>query len=224
MLLMAIDGACKRNGKPDCLAVGAVWIQHNDKYLYEILHETNSTSQRGEIKGLIAALTYASRYARDEESVVIVTDSEYLHNTVVLEWCFKWRTNKWTLASGEPAKNVDLWTTVCDLLDDIGYDKVFLNWTKGHLLSYAPRLIKQSLDEDITGIALYSNLTTIANRPSERTRIADDFNYNRRKNEYSALPAANAIEMAVVNVMADCIAGYSVKALDDIIITSLTHK
>ena len=62
MLLISIDGACRRNGKPDCVSAGGVFIQQFDSKLNlqqtSILsnYETASTNQRGELLALLTAL------------------------------------------------------------------------------------------------------------------------------------------------------------------------
>lgn len=215
-MMIAIDGACKRNGKPDCLSAGVAWIQDGDKLLYSAKVEQNSTSQRGEINGLIEALKYFAKNGRQCESLILITDSEYLHNTVTFEWCFKWKRNGWLLASGDPAKNIDLWTVVCDLLTEIDSSRVLLNWTKGHLLPYSEGLIKRAMITDTSGVELYSRLLSIAERPSEHERLANDFNANRIKNNYMKFPIELAVETVVFNTVADCIASFTVKLMDDV--------
>lgn len=214
-MIISTDGACKRLGKPDCFSVGAAWIHTDEGALFLLAKpENNSTSQRGEINGLLVALDYVVEHAKPDEDIIIITDSEYLHNTVMKEWCFKWRDNDWIIGTGEPAKNRDKWELVCNLLDRIGKDRVYLNWTKGHLLSYSKNLTERSIREDATGVSLFGNLTTIANRPSEKQRIADEFNSNRINHDYSKLPEQTAVDWVVMNVMADCIATCVVTLLD----------
>ena len=78
MLLISIDGACRRNGKPDCVAAGGVFIQQFDKDLHlqqtSILsnYETSSTNQRGELLALLTALDHIWSA---KQSTQIVTDS-----------------------------------------------------------------------------------------------------------------------------------------------------
>ena len=208
-MLIATDGACKRLGKDDCTATGVAWIQTKDgQMLFKAFFEENSTSQRGEIYGLIEALEYAHKHRDYAEDIIIITDSEYLLNTVMLDWCFKWRANNWIAGSGDRAKNADLWDRVCTLLEDIGKDSVYLQWTKGHLISYTPGNIATAMRQDPTGVELLSRINVIANRPSERDRIIKDFNDNRVKHDKYAVPGDMAIEWVVANVVADALAGY----------------
>jgi len=215
-MLIATDGACKRLGKPDCTATGVAWFKTNEGDMFYKAHfETASTSQRGEIWGLIEALRYAADNTKDED-IIIITDSEYLHNTVMLDWCFKWRMNDWIAGSGSAAKNADLWEIVCSLIDRIGKENVWLQWTKGHLISYTAGNTKTVMQQDISGITLYSNVLSIANRPSERDRVVAEFNKNRAKHDKDTIPDDIAIEWVVANVLADCLAGYVETAFDQL--------
>lgn len=220
-MLIATDGACKRLGKPDCTSTGVAWIVPEDgKVCFKVGFEQNSTSQRGEINGLLKALQYAVKNLRTDEDLIIITDSEYLLNTVSLDWCFKWRADGWRTGSGEQAKNKDMWEDVCELLMSIGKDRVYMQWTKGHLMHYTPGLVKISMKTDQTGVDLYSKILTMVNRPSERGRIVKEFNDNRVTHEQHALPEDTAIEFVVANVMADLLAGYIQTVLDNAYLAS----
>lgn len=217
-MLIAIDGACKRNGKPDCMSVGAAWIQTEGGELkYKHIFETESTSQRGEINGLIAALQYAAKYSNYTEHIIIVTDSQYLYNSVMLEWCYKWRENGWTNADGQATKNADLWAAVCALLDTInhGAERVFLEWTKGHMVHYTKGNVKKAMKVDPEGIELYSRITTMANRPADRQNIINRFNKERGDHGCMVVPEDIALEWAIANATADGIAFYIVNTIYD---------
>ena len=78
-MLIAIDGACKRNGEPDCFSTGVAWfITDTSDMFFKAACETQSTSQRGELSGLLEALKYATENAAEDEDVIIVTESEYM--------------------------------------------------------------------------------------------------------------------------------------------------
>lgn len=216
-MLVAIDGACKRNGQETCSSTGVAWIQtESGDMLFNARFEQCSTSQRGEINGLVAALLYAQQYARPDEDIIIVTDSEYLHNTVMLDWAMKWRANNWIGSQGTTVKNHDMWNVVCDLLDTINIhsERVFMQWTKGHLISYTPSNVKKAMKTDPTGIELYSRIMAIANRPSEHDRIICDFIYNRKEHGKPCPPPEVCLEWAIINTIADCLATYVETTMD----------
>lgn len=216
-MLIAIDGACKRNGKPDCISVGVAWIE-TDKgnYEYRMKPEMESTSQRGEINGLIEALEYAVANVKYDEDVIIITDSEYLYNTVTLSWCFKWKQNGWKNADGQATKNADKWARICAYLDDLNksHERVFMEWTKGHMVHYTPGAIKQAMTVDSTGLELFSRVTTIANRIADRENIIDRFLRERQEHDRLAVPRDIALQWAIANCMADCLASYAVMLVD----------
>ena len=63
MLTISIDGACRRNGKPDCTASGGVFYYGNTDGVKRCgvlsAYEYNSTNQRGELLALLKALDFA---------------------------------------------------------------------------------------------------------------------------------------------------------------------
>ena len=215
-ILIAIDGACKRNGKPDCSSAGAAWIQTDagEMCYKSIFEETESTNQRGEINGLISALVFAAQ-SNTKEDIIIITDSEYLHNTVMLDWLGKWEANNWVGATG-PVKNRDMWEKVFKLVKMINRDeeRIFMQWTKGHLMSYSAGNIKQAMVYDPTGIELFMRITAVANRKSEKDRIVNDFFRQRREHGREEIPSDMALDWVIANTVADCLASYIVKVLD----------
>ena len=103
-----IDGAWRRNCQPDCVSAGACFILDEDngvEQTYTISqYEDCSTSQRGELMGLTLALEHIAACAPDTDTVVI-TDSEYLFNTMTKEWVSRWEVNGWKTAQGTDLKN-----------------------------------------------------------------------------------------------------------------------
>ena len=217
-MLISIDGSCKRNGSPDCLSVGVAWIQtEQGSFEFKARVEAESTSQRGEINGLLEALRFAAVQASLEEDVIIITDSQYLYNTVSLGWCFKWKRNGWFNADGQPTKNSDLWAEICGLLNDLNkpYERVYIEWVKGHGVHYSPGAIKQGMMADPTGIELFNRVTTMANRIADKENIINRFLKERAEHDNQAVPREIALEWAIANCMADCLASYIVKVIDD---------
>lgn len=215
-MFIAIDGACKRNGQENCSSLGVAWINDRDNLHYEACFETCSTNQRGEINGLITALSYAASKVTTED-IIIVTDSEYLYNTVMLGWSFKWENNNWQGSSGT-VKNIDMWSRINVLLKRINKDaeRVFMQWTKGHLISYPQSHAKAALKIDSTGVELYNRILTVANRPADRTRIINDVLRELKEHGHMALPSDYALEIAVYNTVADCVASTLINIYDEL--------
>lgn len=218
-MIIATDGACKRNGEPTCVSIGVAWIIREDgEMLFKAKFEHESTSQRGELNGLLEALEYAKENLAEDESLSIITDSEYMFNTVEKDWVHKWARQGWMGSTGS-VKNQDLWEKAIALLDTPTLSgNVFMQWTKGHLISYTPTNVKHAMKADATGIELYDRLLSIAGRPADKQRIIRDFNYNRRQHGFMIVPDDVALDWAVANTMADSLASYLVKVFDDLLI------
>jgi len=216
-MLIAIDGACKRNGQETCSSTGVAWIQtEDDNFLFLSKFETCSTSQRGEINGLISALNYARCEASSDEDIIIITDSEYIHNTVSLDWVHKWKANNWIGGQGVTVKNSDQWNVACSLLDELNanHERVFMQWTKGHLISYSATNIATAMKKDNTGVELYTRVVSIANRPCEHDRIVKDFIYNRVAHDKDFPPPELCLNWVIANTVADAIATYVEEIMD----------
>ena len=220
-MLISIDGGCKRQGTPQCSSVGVAWVQTDDGDLFYRAHYENleSTSQRGELNGLISALEVAVERSEPDESIIIVTDSEYLYNSVSKGWSLTWERSGWQ-GSGGPVKNRDMWQKVNEMLRKLNAaeERVFMQWTKGHLISYTAGNAKRAMAKDPTGIGLFMNIKAIATRGSEEDRIVDDFIYNRVKHEHQVPPRVACLDWCVANVMADTLASYLTSLLDSVVL------
>lgn len=159
MLRIAIDGACRRNGKPDCIASGGVFIQHysdeGNWFAAECLatHEYNSTNQRGELLALIMALSYITEHKSDY--VQLVTDSEYIYNAMTKQWYNTWAANKWLTSSGSKVKNADLWLTIKDFVDHSTSDITYYH-IKGHVIPFGKVTATKLLNVYPNGVELYT--------------------------------------------------------------------
>jgi ribonuclease HI len=129
MDVIAFDGACKANGTPDCISCGAAVLFREDKIISTKSYvDVHSTNQRGELFGFISALRLISN------DCVIITDSEYIRNTVEKDWLTNWQIKDWKTATGNNVANRDLWEDIIDIIQDVQHDfKVF--HVKGHTLS-----------------------------------------------------------------------------------------
>lgn len=216
-MIIAIDGAVKAPGTPNCLSVGcAAFFEADGDELYTVKHEyPNSTSQRGEINGLILAL---QKMVEVEEEAVILTDSEYLYNTVMFEWVQKWAAANWIAGNGEPPKNQDLWKKVLNLLNVLEAKniEVTLVWTKGHLFRYPAGKIKTALSLDPTGSTLLTNIATMMSVATARKSAVQNFNEARRIHDYSDLPADIAADYIMYNTFVDAVATYTATTLKSI--------
>ena len=162
MKVIAIDGACYHNGKPDSIACGAFVAIDNDadnKFVAsDIKHgiklEQGGTNQRGELLGLIAALEYIVDHPGN---FLIITDSEYLFNAMTKDWMHNWDNNHWLTATGEVVKNIDLWKEILQLklsIDRVCEDAPCFIHIKGHVISFGAVTRHRLLESDPSGFKL----------------------------------------------------------------------
>jgi ribonuclease HI len=132
MIRLAIDGACKGNGKADCKsASGVVIIKPDGTFGIVGTDEDNSTSQRGELLALFYALEECSLYPNEEAQ--IITDSEYIFNAMTKGWISNWKRKGWVTANNDPVKNQDLWFGISEALESLKHEPIFY-YIKGHMV------------------------------------------------------------------------------------------
>lgn len=220
MLVIAIDGACRRNGKPDCVSSGGVFIQHyKDEQVIatKILtnYEIQSTNQRGELLALLTALDYVWSANQPTQ---IITDSEYLFNAMTKEWYVGWESRSWLTASYEPVKNRDLWREIVQAYrkcTDANIDIVFYH-IKGHCIPFGKVTANNLLSKDPTGSQLYKAVCGKYEVSAHSTRKQNliDANELSLKNNGFTLSDEILKHFVVMNTMADAIATKCVEAAD----------
>lgn len=223
MLIISIDGACRRNGKPDCVSSGGVFIeQYNEEVLVgtKILsnYEIQSTNQRGELLALITALDYVWSAKQPTQ---IVTDSEYIFNAMTKEWFVGWENREWLTASYEPVKNSDLWREIKHAYDKCraaDIDIVFYH-IKGHCIPFGKVTANTLLTKDATGQALlkevYKKFDAAAPSKQDKLSDANELSY---KNNGFYMPHDIQRHFVVINTMADAIATKCVDAADALMV------
>ena len=105
------DGACSGNPGPGGWA--AVVIDDTNCPIYEITdNEKDTTNNRMELQGFLAALTWCCAKTDQNDTVVIYTDSAYIFNCFHDKWYIKWLSNGWVNASKQPIANQELWQSI----------------------------------------------------------------------------------------------------------------
>ena len=221
MLLISIDGACRRNGKPGCVAAGGVFIQQFDSDLKlqqtSILsdYETASTNQRGELLALLTALDYIWSA---KQAAQIVTDSEYLFNAMTKEWYKSWQHKGWVTAAGEPVKNCGLWQEISNAYcrcEDAGIE-ITLYHIKGHCIPFGKVTANTLLTKDITGAHLMAEVLLKYDSVCTSTKkdLLEQANALSERNNGFKLSSDKLRQFVVSNVIADAIATQCVEAAD----------
>lgn len=82
-----------------------------------LLHTTNN---RMEVLAVLETL----QYFKEPSDITIISDSQYVVNTIKEGWL-----EKWFYAKDYTKQNLDIWYDILNLLD---FHKVTMEWTKGH--------------------------------------------------------------------------------------------
>lgn len=80
----------------------------------------------------LMAFIVGLRVLKQQCSVVMYSDSQYVVNGLQKGWVENWRNNNWMRQEGEElkeVKNVDLWQELVELYE---YHDVGVHWVKGH--------------------------------------------------------------------------------------------
>ncbi|KAJ7244422.1 ribonuclease H-like domain-containing protein [Mycena haematopus] len=124
-MMIYTDGACASNGlaypragfafvfnlTPGGTVSSALEQKGPDGQVY------THTSNRAELRAIIAALKFRSWSGEGWERVVIVTDSEYVSEGATVRMR-NWARQGWRIAAGTPAANRDLWEALSDILGE----------------------------------------------------------------------------------------------------------
>ena len=117
-MLIFVDGSCLDNGKAmpsaGCAFVFCPGPTFVGKCAFRLERrgptgaEYKQTSNRAELRAVIAALQFRFWYGEGYARVVIATDSEYVVKGIT-EWVEGWAKNGWRTNQGKAVKNQDLW-------------------------------------------------------------------------------------------------------------------
>ena len=125
-VILITDGACRGNPGPGGWAFILRDVK-NGKELAESGGEKNTTNNRMELQAVIEGLKRLKR----RTAVHVITDSTYVQQGIT-EWILKWKKYQWrrkTSTGYQPVKNVELWQTFDELVQQ--HDVTF-EWVRGH--------------------------------------------------------------------------------------------
>ncbi len=153
-LIIAVDGACRSNGRKDSTPQSAlgIFVGHNSPHNFQTKIPCVRTNQVAELTAGILGLVVAGKVIRKEgqgelSTVVIKADSEYLVKGMT-EWVVKRKMNGWKTAKGGDVVNrrffEDLLAEV-EELEDAGV--TVLSWhVRREFNGEADRLANLALD------------------------------------------------------------------------------
>lgn len=222
MLVISIDGACRRNGKPNCVSAGGVFIMHYNNAL-ELTHtalksnyELESTNQRGEMLALLTAIDYVYD---SKQSAQVITDSEYLFNTMTKNWCGNWANKGWITSTGAPVKNKDIWLQIKHTHDKClaeGIELIFYH-VKGHTIPFGKVTAQRLIAQDSSGMMLYEAVSTKYDEVKDYRDVAGKVSELSEKNN-GFIPTEDILKRFVVtNIVADAVATRCVEAADALV-------
>ena len=218
-MIIAIDGACRKPGTPECFSVGAYIAKDkssNKIYGHNAVCESQSTGQRGEILALIQALEKCIN--SDEELIYIISDSEYVVNCVNKGWYKNWENKGWITAEGEEVKNKDLWELVSGMLSALEDKEIVVYHIKGHVFPFGKVTAKKLIESDTSLQSLYDAVAKKFNveYPKRQKELDLACALFERNNGISIEKDSETLrEMIIVNVMADLIASAYADAVNN---------
>ncbi len=121
-IIIHTDGACSGNPGPGGWGAILEWNGHRKEIKGG---EPETTNNRMEMLAAIEALRALKKSGRD---VILITDSVYLRDGIT-KWIHGWKKRGWKTADKKPVKNVDLWQTLDELVQQHEID---WRWVKGH--------------------------------------------------------------------------------------------
>ena len=219
-MIIAIDGACRKPGTPECFSVGAYIAKDkssNKIYGHGAVYELQSTGQRGEIIALLQALERCIN--SDKELIYIVSDSEYIVNCVNKEWYKNWKNKGWITAEGKEVKNKDLWEIVYDMLNILEDKEIVVYHIKGHVFPFGKITAKKLIESDTSLQALYDAVAEKfdVEYPKRQKELDLACALFEKNNGISIEKDSEALrELIIGNVMADLIAGAYADAVNNL--------
>ena len=120
-IVLYSDGACLGNPGPGGYAAILTYGDHRRELSGGFRLTTNN---RMELMGAIKGLEALKR----PSAVTLVSDSEYLVNSLRNGWALRWRDRGWK-RTGKPVPNADLWSQLLMLAD---VHRIAVEWVRGH--------------------------------------------------------------------------------------------
>ncbi|HIV62325.1 MAG TPA: ribonuclease HI [Candidatus Butyricicoccus avistercoris] len=116
------DGAC--SGNPGAGGWGAI-LQYNGHEKEISGGDKLTTNNKMELLAVISAL----ELLKEPCEVDLYSDSKYVIDSITKGWAVGWKARGWKKADKSPAKNIELWERLLNLLET---HNVTFHWVKGH--------------------------------------------------------------------------------------------
>lgn len=129
------DGACSSNPGPG--GYSAV-ILRKEKVVTISGSENETTNNRMELKGVIEGLSHCLKLIYQDnclaDKLEVNSDSAYVVNAINQDWINKWKTNSFKTTKGDDIKNIDLWSKLDEILEELNFINLPIEFVKvkGH--------------------------------------------------------------------------------------------
>lgn len=161
-LIVAVDGACRKNGRPGARAALGIFFGEGSPWnRSELLPLCDATSQRAELCAVLRTLellrdqisyiwSRAVTAQKNLNRVIIKSDSDYMVQSMT-RYINKWVENDYTNARGQPVHNQDLFKKIMAMIHKLDEEKntKVLFWGVGRKYNQeADRLANAAFDAD----------------------------------------------------------------------------
>jgi len=116
------DGSCKKMGTATFGGWAFIVIQEHNLSYKASGSMPGATNQQMELEAIAQSLEYIKSIRRQNEKVIIYSDSAYAINCYSQKWYERWRDNGWINAAKKPVANVDLWTRIIPFFENWWYE------------------------------------------------------------------------------------------------------
>lgn len=121
-VVLYTDGAC--SGNPGAGGWGAI-LDYQGKRKELSGGEVSTTNNRMELMAVIKGLSAL----KEPCHVKLISDSQYVINSLKFGWAANWKKNGWKRNKREKALNPDLWEQLLNLIEK---HEMEYEWVKGH--------------------------------------------------------------------------------------------
>ncbi len=121
------DGACSGNPGKGGYGIVLRYKKSDGEYITKEMSEgfEKTTNNRMEVLASVVALEALKTPCH----VILTSDSKYLIDAIEKKWLDSWVKNNWRTASKKPAKNIDLWKRLIEVMKK---HEIKFVWVKGH--------------------------------------------------------------------------------------------
>lgn len=146
-----VDGACRGNGKKDCVASWAVCAEYNRNLSESGLVDVSPSNNTAELTAAIKACLIARGYG--QKNITIVTDSKYLHSAAT-KWIERWSSSEWLDHKRKPVVNTQLFKELHDARKGLNIDWIHVKGHSDHEgNARADHLARKLIDPSIEAIS-----------------------------------------------------------------------